>query len=146
MEMPELKTDPRFADPNDRIRHRRELIPIIEQWLQRHDSDAAAIAKLEAARIPVAPVLSVPEAMEHPHLVERGTVRTVTQRGAGTFKMPGMPLRFSGYPTENELEAPYKGEHNSEVLEKYLDYSPQQIADLVANGVLVDEGIPSGAT
>ena len=53
-----------------------------------------------------------------------------------------MPLRFAGYPSENELEAPYKGEHNSEVLEKYLDYSPQQIADLVASGVLVDEDIP----
>jgi len=118
------------------------LIPIIEEWLQSHDSDAAAIAKLEAARIPVAPVLSLPEAMEHPHLVERGTVRTVTQRGAGTFKMPGMPLRFAGYPAENDLEAPYKGEHNVEVLEKYLDYSPEKIAELQASGILVDEEIP----
>jgi crotonobetainyl-CoA:carnitine CoA-transferase CaiB-like acyl-CoA transferase len=84
--------------------------------------------------------------MEHPHLVERGTVRTVTQRGAGTFKMPGMPLRFAGYPAENELEAPYKGEHNSEILEQYLDYSPQQIADLMASGVLVDEDIPSASS
>ena len=146
MEMPELKTDPRFADPNDRIRRRRELIPIIEEWLQSHDSDAAAIAKLEAARIPVAPVLSVPEAMEHPHLVERGTVRTVTQRGAGTFKMPGMPLRFSGYPSENDLEAPYKGEHNTEVLTKYLDYSEEKIAELMASGILVDEDIPEPGT
>ena len=142
MEMPELKTDPRFAEPNDRIRRRKTLIAIVEEWLQSQESDAVSIAKLEAARIPVAPVLSLPEAMEHPHLVERGTVRTVTQRGVGSFKMPGMPLRFSGYPHENELEAPYKGEHNGDVLAQYLDYTPEQTAALREKGILIDEDIP----
>ena len=72
MDMPELRTDPRFEDPNDRIRHRHELIPIIEQWLQNQSSDKESIVKLETALIPVAPVLSLPEAMERPHLLDRG--------------------------------------------------------------------------
>lgn len=143
MEMPELRSDPRFADANNRIRHRHELIPIIEQWLQGHASDQDSIAKMEAARIPVAPVLSLPEAMEHPHLVERGTVRTVTQRGAGTFKMPGMPLRFGSVPAENDLEAPYRGEHNFKVLNEYLGFSQAQVDALKAEGVLLDEEIPA---
>ncbi len=144
MGMPELRTDPRFEDPNNRIRHRHELIPIIETWLQSQPSDKETIAKLEKARIPVAPVLSLPEAMEHPHLVERGTVRTVTQRGAGTFKMPGMPLRFGSFPAENELEAPYRGEHNLKVLSEYLGYDAAQVAALTAEGILLDEEVPEG--
>ena len=142
MEMPELRTDPRFEDPNNRIRHRHVLIPIIEQWLKNQSSDKESIAKLEEARIPVAPVLTLPEAMEHPHLLERGTVRTVTQRGAGTFKMPGMPLRFGSFPSENELEAPYRGEHNLKVLSEYLGYDEAQVAALTAEGVLLDEEVP----
>jgi len=145
MERPDLEKDPRFADPNDRIRRRRELIPIIEDWLQSHGSDQEVIAKLEKARIPVAPVLSLPEAMEHPHLVARGTVRTVTQRGAGTFKMPGNPLRFGSFPRENDLEAPYRGEHNAEVLSSYLGYSAAEVAALEASGVLLREPIPAQA-
>ncbi len=145
MEMPELRTDPRFEDPNNRIRHRHELIPIIEEWLQSQPSDKETIAKLEAARIPVAPVLSLPEAMEHPHLLERGTVRTVTQRGAGTFKMPGMPLRFGSFPNENELEAPYRGEHNLKVLSEHLGYSEDEVAALTSEGILLDEEIPGSA-
>ncbi len=142
MEMPELRTDPRFEHPNDRIRRRHELIPIIEQWLQNQPTDQASIAKMEAARIPVAPVLSLPEAMEHPHLTQRGTVRTVTQRGAGEFKMPGMPLRFKSVPTENDLQAPYRGEHNFKVLNQYLGYSQDEVEALTQAGILLQEEIP----
>lgn len=143
IEMPELMEDARFAHINDRVRNRFELIAIIEGWLQRQDSDAASIKKLEAARIPVAPVLSVPEAMAHPHLVARGTVRTVTQRGAGTFQMPGMPLRFKNHPGIEELETPYRGEHNVAILQKYLGLSEQEVTRMHAEGVLLREDIPA---
>ena len=141
--MPELMEDARFAHINDRVRNRFELIAIIEDWLQRQDSDAASIKKLEAARIPVAPVLSVPEAMAHPHLVQRGTVRTVTQRNAGTFQMPGMPLRFKNHPGIEELETPYRGEHNVAILQKYLGLSEQEVTRMHAEGVLLREDIPA---
>ncbi len=145
MDMPELEHDARFADPNNRVRNRHELVAIVEGWIQSHAEDDAAIRKLEQARIPVAPVLSLPEAMAHPHMIQRGTVRTVTQRGTGTFQMPGMPLRFGSFSNTNELEAPYLGEHNFAVLHEYLGYSAAQVAALEASGVLKREAIPTAA-
>jgi CoA:oxalate CoA-transferase len=87
-------------------------------------------------RVPHAPVLSVAEAVSHPHLRERGTVRTIHDRILGDFDVPGFALRFSGYPQRLELEAPLLGEHNREILSRYLGYAPSQIEELEQKGVL----------
>jgi crotonobetainyl-CoA:carnitine CoA-transferase CaiB-like acyl-CoA transferase len=145
MGKPELLTDPRFKSPRDRAKNRFALVAIIEDWIQSRESDAEVIRILEERRIPVAPVLSVAEAMQHPHFVERGTVRTVTEREFGTFQMPGMPLRFSEYANVEGLQAPYLGEHNHEVLKDLLAYTDAEIAVLEREGVLVAEALPEAA-
>ena len=49
---------------------------------------AAALEILEGARIPCAPILSVPEAKAHPHMIERRTVRSqVAELGLLTRKL-----------------------------------------------------------
>ena len=91
---------------------------------------------MRAVRVPVAPILSVREAMQHPHLRERGTVRKVTDRIIGESEIPGFPLRFSKFPEELELTAPMLGEHNEAVLTSYLGYSRERVGELVNAGVL----------
>lgn len=142
MGMTELLSDPRFKKINDRVKNRYQLVEIIENWIAECGSDERVVALLEEARIPVAPVLTLKAAMEHPHLVERGTVRTVTERGFGAFQMPGMPLRFSEYENNLDLQAPYLGEHNRDVLGSLLSYSDTQMDELEASGVIVAETIP----
>jgi len=99
-------------------------------------NDEASIETLRSNRVPVAPILSVREAMEHPHMIARGTVRTVKDPILGEFKIPGFPLRFSGFPEELEFDAPMLGEHNASVLERYLGYSAARVAELETAGVL----------
>ena len=135
MGRPELASDLRFKANADRLTNLTELIAIIEQWLQSA-GDEAAMAAMKEHRVPHAPVLSVAEAVKHPHLRERGTVRTVHDRILGDFDVPGFALRFSDYPVRLELEAPLLGEHNEEVLRRYLGYSASRIRDLGQKGVL----------
>jgi CoA:oxalate CoA-transferase len=87
-------------------------------------------------RVPYAQVLSIEEAMAHPHLREREVVRTVNDRYLGEFEIPGFPLRFSGYERHREMEAPTLGEHNETVLREHLGYSAERIAALERDGVL----------
>jgi len=143
MGMPELATDPRFDTVPDRVKNLAQLIEIIEGWIAAQDSDEHAIKQLEDARVPVAPVLEVEEAMAHPHLIERGTVRTISDRGIGEFQVPGFPLRFSEFPGHLDLDAPYLGEHNGAVLKEYLGYSDEQISGLENDGVLGSEPLPA---
>jgi crotonobetainyl-CoA:carnitine CoA-transferase CaiB-like acyl-CoA transferase len=136
MGRPELGHDPRYIDNNSRLDHRKEVIAIIEEWLARMPGDDAVIETLRAARIPVAPVLTLEQAMNHPHLIERRTVREVHDRLLGNFQVPGFPLRFSAFPDLLELEAPLLGEHNGRILSSYLGYATGEIGRLERAGVL----------
>jgi crotonobetainyl-CoA:carnitine CoA-transferase CaiB-like acyl-CoA transferase len=132
----ERAQDSRYASLAARVERRAETTSIIERWLASMPSDEAAVSALRTARIPSAPVLSVEEAMQHPHLRERRTVRTVHDRLLGEFQIPGFSLRFSAFPGELELEAPLLGEHNEQILSDYLGYSRDQIGRLTRDGAL----------
>jgi crotonobetainyl-CoA:carnitine CoA-transferase CaiB-like acyl-CoA transferase len=133
---PDLGADAGFARARDRVQRRDEIIRMIEHWLAAMPSDDASVEMLRSHRVPVAPILSVREAMEHPHLIARGTVRTVNDPILGEFKIPGFPLRFSDYPEELEFDAPMLGEHNASILEEYLGYTPARVSELEKSGVL----------
>lgn len=136
MGQPDLARDPRFATNDDRLRNLDALIETIESWIRSMPSDDEAIAALREQRVPMAPVLSVEEAVRHPHLRERGTVRTIRDRILGEFDVPGFALRFSDFPEPLTLDAPTLGEHNEAVLTVLLGYPADRVRDLEARGVL----------
>jgi CoA:oxalate CoA-transferase len=136
MGQPGIPSDPRFKSNTDRMANHGALIKLIQDWFDSMPSDEAIFRLFEEHRVPFAPVLSIEEAMAHPHLSERGIVTTTKDRFLGEFNVPGFPLRFSEYPRGQLGDAPTLGEHNAEVLREYLDYSPDRIAKLEAEGVL----------
>ena len=136
MGKPELASDPRYSNNTQRVAHFEELKSLIQDWIDAMPSDEAVYRIFEEHRVPYAQVLSIEEAMAHPHLREREVVRTVNDRVLGEFDVPGFPMRFSAYARHPEMAAPTLGEHNREVLIDYLGYSPQQIAALERDGVL----------
>jgi crotonobetainyl-CoA:carnitine CoA-transferase CaiB-like acyl-CoA transferase len=136
MGRPELTRDPACIDNDRRVANRAEINRAIDNWLARLPDRDAAVTALREARIPHAPVLTVEEAMQHPHLLERRTVRSVHDRILGDFQVPGFPLRFSAFPETLELEAPFLGEHNRRILSSYLGYSDEEIERLERERVL----------
>ena len=88
----------------------------------------------------MAPVLSVAETLEHPHLRARGTVRTIRDAVyGGEIDVPGFPLKFSDFPEELPLAAPTLGQHNRDILTTYLKKTPEDVERLRAEGVLVEK-------
>lgn len=136
MGRPDMARDPRFTDNETRMKNLDALVDTIEGWIRSQPSDDAALETLKAHHVPVAPILSVSEALQHPHLRQRGTVRTVHDRLLGDLEVPGFALRFSDFPAPLELQAPLLGEHNAEILTEWLGYSPDQIQDLERRGIL----------
>jgi CoA:oxalate CoA-transferase len=70
----ELIGDGRFAEREDRKRHRYELKAELEQALARR-SAAEWASVLNANGVPAGEVLSVPEVLEHPQVAERGLIK-----------------------------------------------------------------------
>jgi crotonobetainyl-CoA:carnitine CoA-transferase CaiB-like acyl-CoA transferase len=138
MDRPELVTDPDFATDPARLANRAELIKMIEDWLATFPDRDSAVEHMHKHKVPAAPVLSIEETVNHPHLRARGTVRTIEDPIAGKFEIPGMPLKFSEFPQPLPLEAATLGEHNSEVLYDLLGRSTEEIEELRAAGVLVE--------
>ena len=136
MGKPELIEDPRFATNAKRVEHQAEMISFIESWITAQTSDDEAVRILQAGHVPTAPVLSIAEAVNHPHLRARGTVRQITDRVFGKLDIPGMPLRFSEFPDDLPLQAPFLGEHNEEILTTHLSYTAEQVRQLQNEGVL----------
>lgn len=141
MGRPELAADPRFSENATRVANLPEVVTLIENWLASVGDDAEAIRLLEAERVPVAPVLSVEEVVKLPHARLRRTVRTIFDRALGAFDVPGVPLRFSAFPDELPLQAPFLGEHNAEVLGGLLGYDAARIGALQTQGVLLSRQV-----
>ena len=135
--MPELAADPRFASPRGRRENNVALATIIEAWLAGFPTREAAIAALEAHRVPCAPVLSVAEAIAHPHLRARGTVREMDDPRLGRFAIPGPPVRFSRWAWRDAPRAGLLGEDNEAVLAELGGLDAAEIAALVRDKVLV---------
>jgi len=136
MGRPELPTDPRFCNNPARMANVEELKRLIQEWFDSMPTDEEVYRRFEEYRVPFAQVLSIAEAMAHPHLREREIVRTINDRFLGEFDVPGFPMRFSGWERHREMQAPMLGEHNAEVLRDYLGYSTDRIAALQREGVL----------
>src|ERR1700722_2889889 len=135
--MPELATDPRFKDARGRRDNKEELRDVIEKWLSKFPTRDDAIAALDAERVPCAPVLTVNEAIKHPHLNERKTVRWIQDPLLGTVAIPAVPVKFSAWPDKTEVRSARLGEDNERVLRELLKMPTDKIRQLYAEGILV---------
>ncbi|MBV1878210.1 MAG: CoA transferase [Pseudomonadales bacterium] len=139
MSRPELINDENFATDAARLNRLDEVINLIQDWFKTFPNVAAIIKQLEAHNVPCAPVLSVEETLTHPHLVGRGTVRTINDRLVGKFQIPGMPIKTSDYPDNPDYVAPTLGQHNREILRDVLGHSDIDIDALIEASVLMDK-------
>ena len=133
---PELIDDPRFASNEKRVAIADEVIAIVQAWMDGMPSDEAILAALEKERVPCAPILKISEVVNHPHMLERGTIRPIQDPKLGEVMMPGMPLHFSKFEHNPPLVAASLGENNAEVLREVLGYSEERVAELVKREVL----------
>ena len=137
MGKPDLASDSRFKGARARHANRFELQAIIEQWLASFPTRDDAIAAMDKERVPCAPVLTVNEAVSHPHLNQRKTVRWVQDPLLGKVAIPAVPVKFSAWPDRTELRSARLGEDNERVLRQYLALGDERIQELYTRGVLV---------
>ena len=133
----DLITAPGWDTDTARLARQTEVVALIDTWLATLPGVTHAIAVLEQGGVPCAPILTVAETVNHPHLIARGTVRTVHDPIAGEFQIPGHPIHSNRYTANDPtLVAPMLGEHNREVLMALLGKQASEVDKLEADGVL----------
>ena len=137
MRRPDLLTDPRYATPLARRERWREVHAMIHAWLDTFPTAEAALAALQAARLPSALVLAPAEVVALPHLAEREFFPEVTHATHGPVRITAAPFRLDGERLAPRGPAPYRrGEHTRAVLADLAGYAPERIDALRAAGVV----------
>jgi crotonobetainyl-CoA:carnitine CoA-transferase CaiB-like acyl-CoA transferase len=131
---PELAQDPRYALNADRVRHRAELVPVLETLLKtRTKSDW--LATLEGAKVPCGAINTLNEVLTDPQVHARSMVSDWVHPIKANLKLVASPIKMSLTPVRQDLPPPMLGQHTAQVLQEVLGWSAQQ------QGALRDKGI-----
>jgi crotonobetainyl-CoA:carnitine CoA-transferase CaiB-like acyl-CoA transferase len=132
---PDLFDDPRFADDDLRGQHGAELNGIMADWCAER-TKADALAALEAAKLPAAPMLSTQEVLDDPHVQAMGYLQRVPFPGAAKdVPIIETPFRMSATPGEIRTRPPLLGEHTDAVLAE-IGYGAAEVAGLRDRGIV----------
>jgi len=134
LEMRELPSDPRFSTNPERVKHRTELIPILEKRFQMK-STAYWMEACQQKKIPCGPIQKLDEMVCDPQLTVREMFLSMEHPTAGTIQVVGSPLKLSKTPVKQNQYPPLPGEHNELIL-SHLGYSDAEIEDLKTNQII----------
>lgn len=134
--MPELRTDPRFAERTTRIANRQQMREVLEQALQSKSAEAWEVL-LNAAGVPCGRILTVAEIARHPHLESRQFVKHFKDvPGVGRdIAVPRLGFRLASGQPDVQTPPPQLGRDTS-VLLGGVGYSASQIDELRGQGVI----------
>ena len=132
---PEWAQNPRYAQNAGRVRHRAELVPLLEAVMKTRNK-ATWLAALEAAKVPCGAINTLGEVFADPQIQERGMVTTWEHPIQPGLKLVSSPIKMSQTPVRQDLPPPLLGQHTEEVLSEVLGWSPAQQASLRSKGVI----------
>ncbi len=122
---PELASDPRYARNQDRVRHRAELVPLLEA-LMKTRTKTDWLAALEAAKVPCGAINSLAEVFADPQVQQRGMVHAWPHPLKDDLKLVASPMKLGATPVRTDLPPPLLGQHTDDVLRDLLGYSDTQ--------------------
>ena len=106
----------------------------VAKWCEQNTVDHI-VSTLLAAEIPVAPVKSIPQAAEDPHLWEREMLVKMPDAAAGEMYLPGATIKMSKTPGRIG-HVPTPGEHTDAVLSGLLGYDRATLDQLRAAKII----------
>jgi crotonobetainyl-CoA:carnitine CoA-transferase CaiB-like acyl-CoA transferase len=128
LERPELATDPRFAVRDDRLRHRGELVRVLEP-IFRTRTVKEWMARLEGREVLCAPVNRYADLPTDPQVVASRMLVPEDHPRAGRLTTLDTPIRYSRTPGGIRTHAPALGEHTDAVLTE-AGLAPAELARL----------------
>ncbi|WP_291271744.1 CoA transferase [Geothrix sp.] len=134
LEVPELKTDPRFQERDTRKKNRRELTPLLEARLVQK-ATAFWVEALNAKDVPSGDILSLEDALRQPQVQHRKVLQKVAVAGVGEVEVFGLTALFEKTPGEVEAPPPALGEHNALVY-GHLGLGEGELAELKSKGII----------
>lgn len=134
----DLAADPALATAQGRAGARDMIDAALAAWTAQH-SPQAAMAQLQAAGVPAGAMMRVVEMPASPYFMERPMFRTLVQpQLAEPVLVDALPVRSSRLGQTPLVQAPMMGEHSRAIVGELPGRDADDIARLIAAGVLND--------
>jgi crotonobetainyl-CoA:carnitine CoA-transferase CaiB-like acyl-CoA transferase len=125
LEVPELKSDIRFKERDNRKKNRKELTPLLEVKLKEKDTKIWADA-LNLKGIPSGEILSLESALNQPQIEHRNALSEIDTPEVGNIKVFNLTAKFNKTGGDVDTPPPLLSQHTEEIL-KELEYSAEEI-------------------
>ncbi|MDP9338189.1 MAG: CoA transferase [Acidobacteriota bacterium] len=127
----DLRNDQRFRTNALRVKHRSELLPVLQKAFATKPA-REWLALFATAEIPSAPINGVREALENIQSQARGLIVQLEHPALGAIRTIANPIRLSDTPVSYRLPPPLLGEHNTDIL-RGLGYSAGDASHIAAD-------------
>ncbi|MCD6363187.1 MAG: CoA transferase [Synergistetes bacterium] len=125
-----------FETNEARVHNYEYIREEIQKWVGSYEVNEI-VELLMRNRIPAAPVYTVKEVAEDPHIAKaREMIVEINHPLLGKLYFTGSHIKLSGTPAMVRGLPPFLGEHNNLILTEYLGYSPADIDRLREGGVI----------
>ena len=132
---PAWTSEERFQTLAGRKMHEDELDRLVETWTEAQRAEDVMVM-MQAAGVPAGVVQNAEDLFKDPQLAHREHFAVLDHPEIGPYHIATSCFRLSECSNKPTSPAPLLGEHNEFVLEQFLGMSKDEIADLVAEGVL----------
>ena len=138
LKLEDLGNDSRYATPQSRRKHRKELAELLTKVTRQYRARELE-SLLSEAGVPSGQLRNIAEVMEDPQVKARHLIDDIEYPGLGKIKVVKNPIFFSGHAPRTQLQAPQLGEHTAAVLAE-LGYSEAEIQRLEDAGIVRRSG------
>ena len=97
MDRTDLNADPRFADLKTRVTHMDVIDELVSNFTRQYNKQDL-FALLMKHRVPCAPVRTLMEVVNDPHLHQRGMLQWIDHPEYGRIVVQSSPMRYDGTP------------------------------------------------
>ena len=135
IDRPDLPAYPRYATNALRVVNAAEINLVFSQWMAQHSLEEI-LAAFEREQGTIAPILSIAQIFDDPHMRARQAIVEVPDNDFGTVRLHGVVPRFTRDPGEVTSSAGALGEHNREFYVTRLGLSEAELQRLQAQAVV----------
>lgn len=131
----DLAEHPEMQNNAGRVKHETEIDQAITDWTLTQTYAEAYAAMLEA-EVPCGPVYSIADIVRDEQYNAREIFETVEIAPGDTVKIPAVLPKLTGTPGGTDWIGPKLGEHNEEIYRGFLEMSPGEYEDLIAQEII----------
>ncbi|CTQ54459.1 Formyl-coenzyme A transferase [Roseibium album] len=132
---PQLADDPLYAKNADRVRNRKQLVPLIRR-LTIDKTAAEWITLLESEGVPCGPVNDLKQVFDDPQVQSRNMRITLPHPLSGELDLIGSPINLEKTPVTYKKAPPLLGADTADVLTRHLGLTASDISELAEKGIL----------